>query len=337
MNELFASLDEIAANVVVSDDPETRLDQYKNRGKSLVSHDERRSSFLKNLKTKRQNYVNLARCLAEGDIAKSANLSDNEDETEMDYEVKPNRYRKKMPVTKERYRNQIMCSEWMLEVPSKFENDWLMKICPIGKRSLIVASNGETKVYSRKNGQRINSFCSLLPGGSRKFLHKTGNFTILDCVYCIKQKIFYILDVMCWNGYPVYDCVSEFRFFWLKDKLMEVPGLDVKSALNWFPFVELPTYNCNDGTITSVLNEPFPYQGGVDGLLFFHKQGHYTPGISPLVIWLKTYMVPEVFGIEVPKPLDNKPVAYHTFKIFAAEQMAIIERKERLNCIMNVD
>ena len=38
------------------------------------------------------------------------------------------------------YRNQLMLSEWMLEIPEKFAEDWLMAPCPAGKRSLVIAS-----------------------------------------------------------------------------------------------------------------------------------------------------------------------------------------------------
>lgn len=35
---------------------------------------------------------------------------------------------------------QLMLSEWMVDVPSELDTDWLMVVCPVGKRSLIVAS-----------------------------------------------------------------------------------------------------------------------------------------------------------------------------------------------------
>lgn len=38
----------------------------------------------------------------------------------------------------------------------------------------------------------------------------------------------------------------------------------------------------------------------VDGLLFYHGQTHYTPGSTPLVGWLRPYMVSDILGIEVP-------------------------------------
>lgn len=32
------------------------------------------------------------------------------------------------------------------------------------------------------------------------------DYTILDCIYSEVDRTFYILDVMCWRGHPVYDC-----------------------------------------------------------------------------------------------------------------------------------
>jgi len=34
----------------------------------------------------------------------------------------------------------MMLSEWMLEVPQDFINNWIMVPCPLGKRNRIVAS-----------------------------------------------------------------------------------------------------------------------------------------------------------------------------------------------------
>lgn len=46
----------------------------------------------------------------------------------------------------------------------------------------------------------------------------------------------------------------------------------------------------------------------MDGLLFYHRQTHYTPGSTPLVGWLRPYMVSDILGIEVPEgPLTTKP------------------------------
>lgn len=31
-------------------------------------------------------------------------------------------------------------------------------------------------------------------------------YCILDCIYNEAEQTYYILDVMCWRGHPVYDC-----------------------------------------------------------------------------------------------------------------------------------
>ena len=35
---------------------------------------------------------------------------------------------------------QLMFSEWMVELPEDFEEEWVMVPCPVGKRNLVVAS-----------------------------------------------------------------------------------------------------------------------------------------------------------------------------------------------------
>lgn len=51
----------------------------------------------------------------------------------------------------------------------------------------------------------------------------------------------------------------------------------------------------------------FPFE--VDGLLFYHRQTHYSPGSTPLVGWLRPYMVSDILGVAVPAggPLTTKP------------------------------
>lgn len=39
---------------------------------------------------------------------------------------------------------QIMLSEWLVDVPSDLDTDWMMVVCPVGKRSLIVSSKVKT-------------------------------------------------------------------------------------------------------------------------------------------------------------------------------------------------
>jgi len=34
-----------------------------------------------------------------------------------------------------------MLSEWLVDVPDDLEDEWLMVICPTGRRNLVIASN----------------------------------------------------------------------------------------------------------------------------------------------------------------------------------------------------
>ena len=32
------------------------------------------------------------------------------------------------------------------------------------------------------------------------------------------DETYYIVDMICWRGYSLYDCTAEFRFFWVNSK-----------------------------------------------------------------------------------------------------------------------
>ncbi len=54
------------------------------------------------------------------------------------------------------YKDQIMLSEWLIDVPSDLEENWIMVLSPIGKRCLLVAS----KVYLYPSSVSDSSICS---------------------------------------------------------------------------------------------------------------------------------------------------------------------------------
>lgn len=288
--------------------PHPRLAQYKSKY-SVLEQGERRRRFLELQKEKRLNYVNHARRLADGDWS----TADSEDEEEAEkkslqtengadeegMEVEP---RKKLP---KHYANQLMLSEWLVDVPADLSSDWLMVVCPVGKRSLVVASKGSTTSYT-KSGYCVNRFPSLIPGGNRHNSALGKDYTILDCIYSDVDRTYYILDVMCWRGHPVYDCSTEFRFYWLQSKVDEVESLSEISKINPFRFVALSSISCSTESIQMALAHEYSYK--VDGLLFYHKETHYTPGSTPLVGWLRPYMVADILGMDVPEcPLTSKP------------------------------
>ncbi|XP_062859734.1 snurportin-1 [Trichomycterus rosablanca] len=301
--------------------PHPRLAQFKIKYSSL-DQDERRRRFLQQQKKKRLNYVNHARRLADGDwtgpdsdeeVEEKLNQQQNEEEDEgMEIEQ-----RKKLP---RHYANQLMLSEWLVDVPANLSSDWLLVVCPVGKRSLVVASKGCTSSYT-KSGYCVNRFPSLLPGGNRHNSAMGKDYTILDCIYSEVDRTYYILDVMCWRGHPVYDCSTEFRFYWLQSKVEEAEGLAEIAKRNPFRFVSLNSIICTTELIQKALAHDYSFN--VDGLLFYHGETHYTPGSTPLVGWLRPYMVSDILGIEVPQcPLTAKPE-------YATHQMQqILEHKK---------
>ncbi|EDV21115.1 uncharacterized protein TRIADDRAFT_60372 [Trichoplax adhaerens] len=61
-----------------------------------------------------------------------------------------------------------------------------------------------------------------------------------------------------------------------------------------------PMFETSSDKIYASLNDIKEYP--IDGLLFYHKDGHYKPGEkSSLVNWLKPHMVPEILGYPVPE------------------------------------
>ena len=52
------------------------------------------------------------------------------------------------------FKGALMQSEWLIDTPENFE-DWVVKVCPIGRRRLLHASYGETCLYNGR-GQRTH-------------------------------------------------------------------------------------------------------------------------------------------------------------------------------------
>ncbi|GFR96324.1 snurportin-1-like [Elysia marginata] len=305
MEELTAAL---ASSFEVSNDPNKtsaphpRYSQYKQKA-SKSDQETRRKQLLEIQKNRRYDFMNLVRNLTDNDWSKSdGGLSkDNTQEEEMETETelkKPGRF----------YKDQLMLSEWLVEVPNDFASEWITVLCPVAKRCLVVASRSTTKAYT-KSGYCITSFPSHLPGGNRKGHYRDS--TILDCLYNEATKTFYILDLMCWNGHTVYDSETEFRFYWLYEKLQEFPELSQASKINPYIFVGLPSFRCTQEDIASAVNAA---TFEIDGVLFFHKRTHYTFGSTPLVVWLKPYMLEEILGIAVSEgQKSHKPAGYTNY------------------------
>jgi len=303
--------------------PHPRFAQYKQKSTGLTQASRRRD-MLDRQKKNREDLVNHARALAMGDI-EEGDIDEDEDEVEeMDTtgEIRERRLRRT-------YSKQLMLSEWLVEVPEDLEDNWLLLLCPEGRRNLVVASNGQTKVYS-KSGKQVKSFPSHLPGGNRSQGRARQKYTLLDCIFSDTNGIFYILDMMCWDGYQYYDCDTEFRLTWVQQKFVENKDLITRSRINPYSFLPLPVYQCNKEGIAEALNSPMPFQERLDGLLFYHRNVHYMPGKTPLVAWLKGYMVPELLNIQVSDELiEQTPTDYPGMKTYLKKTYDRVERMKK--------
>lgn len=225
-----------------------------------------------------------------------------------------------------------MLSEWLVDVPKDFEENWMVAVVPIGRRSLVVSARKTTNVYSRM-GNLVRNFPSLLPGGSKKSHFVQRDYCLLDCIFHEPSQSYYVLDVMCWAGHAVYDSDLEFRLFWKENKLKECEGATTYSRINPLPFINVPYYPCTKESLSQILSETPPFQ--VDGLLFVHKQCRYFLGRTPLASWLKPHMVKDILGVDVSQGfLDMSPAMASTKK---RVKMDVSEGQEIKKNIVEMD
>ncbi|XP_043484136.1 snurportin-1 [Leptopilina heterotoma] len=258
----------------------------------------RRQEFLNQQKRNRETGYNNTRGILPEDYD-----SENEEE-EMDVDIK--KAKKKFFKHRHKYyENHLMLSEWLLEVPEDFIDKWIMVPCPEGRRVLLVARKGKTKAYDRR-GRKLSTFNSALPGGSSE--DYKSSCSMLDCIWQPKEKKYYVLDILAWSNYPFTNCETEFRFYWLQHQLGDIKELEEKNSnKNRYPIAPLPRVFCNSNMSSVLENLP---SITLDGILFFHREADYTHGRTPLVTWLKPFMLPEILGIAVPSSMSEKPNGY---------------------------
>lgn len=200
-------------------------------------------------------------------------------------------------------------------------------------------------------------FKTYLPGGNHKQYH--NNFTILDCIWIPNKQQCYVLDVLAWSNQELINCEvirlqslsytytnltilakfykfffqTDFRFYWLKSKIEEHPELQtIRKGVNDCSIIPLLYVTCDQPFYDCLQNMCKTFS--IDGLLFYHKQIPYTNGRTPLVAWLKAYMLPEVLNMLVPEELEEKPAGYidfetHVLKVIQAEKNRLQNRQKR--------
>ena len=104
-----------------------------------------------------------------------------------------------------------------------------------------------------------------------------------------------MLDVLTWAGYDYTNCETDFRFYWLQQKIAELGS--IKGSIK---IVLIPALQMNELSkqLANDLNELLDAESEVfvDGFLFYHNEMQYIPGVTPLVGWLKPAMISDQFG-----------------------------------------
>ncbi|XP_020592303.1 snurportin-1 isoform X2 [Phalaenopsis equestris] len=178
------------------------------------------------------------------------------------------------------FARQLMLPEWMIDVPPNLDRDW-----PAGKRCFVVSSNGST-VSRLRNGSVLHHFPSFLPNGARnKDISAPSHvYCILDCIYHEFDQTYYVIDMVCWRGYSLYNCSAEFRFFWLNSKLSESGACNPPSTYHRYRFSVVPICDCNQIGLHKAYTGSFTFVK--DGLLFYNRHAHYQTGNTPLaLVW----------------------------------------------------
>ncbi|KAI8143537.1 hypothetical protein BJV82DRAFT_96340 [Fennellomyces sp. T-0311] len=191
----------------------------------------------------------------------------------------------------------VMYGESLDEMPHDLLDKWVMMPYPVGKRCIVTTGKGET-VARRKNGSVWKRFQSTLPNGSKGRSDRGGaGHCILDCVYDAVHWTFYVLDVMCWKGYSVYNCDTDFRHFWLQTKVES--EMDARTGENMFykfkPLRPMPTTEL--GAVARGPERSMREQGydfALDGMLLYHRETGYIEKSTPLVCWVPLKDLPDL-------------------------------------------
>jgi len=122
-----------------------------------------------------------------------------------------------------------MIPEPMTEIPADLDTSYYIVPLPIGHRCFVISADGKTTARLPSGQLLVGAFESCLPAGSNTYRgNRRTDYCILDCVYSSVTRTFWTIDIMCWRGHPVYECETEFRFWWLRGKLAEIESLQGK-------------------------------------------------------------------------------------------------------------
>ncbi|KAG5049983.1 hypothetical protein JHK85_011086 [Glycine max] len=266
---------------------------------AISDQERRREQSLLRQAQNRQDAQRHARFLASAALSLPPQSSEPESEPKPEPEFELAEFEAAVEARKW-FAKQLMLPEWMIDIPNNLAQDWFVFARPSGKRCFVVSCNGAT-ISRLRNGAVLHRFPSGLPSGARK---KDPSYSILDCIFHEADQTYYVIDMVCWRGYPLSDCTAEFRFFWLTSKLAETDAFEPPSHYHKYRFSLVPVFNCDSNGLYAAYSAPVPYVK--DGLLFYNKtvvfstyamvlvaritccvwHAHYQAGITPLaLVW----------------------------------------------------
>uniref|UniRef100_A0A0N5AKB8 Snurportin-1 n=1 Tax=Syphacia muris TaxID=451379 RepID=A0A0N5AKB8_9BILA len=284
-----------------------RFSKYKNVRRAEELQQKRRQEFIEHQKEARFNYSNHVRNLALNiEDEKDHEMKDSNNESDANL-IKNTKRRKN------RYADELMLSEWLVDIPETLSSDWFFVPCPVGRRCLVVASNGVTSAYS-KTGCLLTQFSSFLPGGSRSC---STQFCLLDCIFSKAQRTFYCLDLIGWRGQSVVDTEFQCRIFLMNSWLSENEIFGELTKEYPYRFVCLPYCKCERDSMEEMMQRQFDFE--LDGILFYYAFGHYHRGSTPLVGWLKAWMLPEILSVSIPQNLQKEDAVTGSSRKFIDE------------------
>ncbi|KAF8364428.1 hypothetical protein PRIPAC_91351, partial [Pristionchus pacificus] len=252
--------------------------QYKNAAKASEQQARRRNEALDRIRSAREDKFDRYRQIAE-----------MEDEGESVSSEEARRL----------YDGALMTSEWLIDIPEELTQSWISVMIPTGKRALVIANRGVTKVYN-KGGRLLRSLDSRLPGGQKGGQGKAkGHSCMLDCIVNLEKLQFFVLDVIQWNDMTFYESPFDLRRFYLNSRMEENMQLGHTHPKSRATFHLLPSCVATTEAIANMMSTSVDFP--MDGVLFYHPEVLYTPGQSPLVGWLKPWMLPEILNVPIPE------------------------------------
>lgn len=282
---------------------------YKNTGRNPdQSQQERREFYLNDQKERRHSLVDKHRDFSElflddEGLATCEDLLVSADQVQ-DMEVDVNRRKNKRGFS-------LMHSEWLVDVPPDLDDNWLVKFAPEGFRVLLIAKKFHTVLLNKRG--KVLTLKTHLPGGG---LSRNHGLTVLDCIYHKLSKTIFVLDCLYWNTMSMLDSETTFRFYWLRNQFEENAKMHETSKAHKIQLLEFMP--ADKGLIQGKMFQDLlaPSQTVLyHGIVFYHKQLHYTFKQTPLLGWLYCYMLPEKLAIDVPETILSKmPKNYQTLE-----------------------